>query len=135
MPFKQHLKILCQSQTSERRRRHILSSIKGYKHFKLISHPCICYLSTESVLKKKYTNTKRELHHKSTKRVRNSGRSNIHRKTSEKTEKKQFMLLQRVPEKRSPRKKKRPKRRIPQRPGKKPRKDDSLIHNDQFSLN
>ena len=47
MPFEKQLKVLCQSQTSDRRRRQILSSIKGYKLFKLISCPCICYLSAE----------------------------------------------------------------------------------------
>ena len=47
MPFEQQLKILCQPKTSDRRRRQILSFIKGYTQFKLISRPCTRYLSAE----------------------------------------------------------------------------------------
>ena len=43
--FETQLKSLCQPGTSDRRRRQILSSVKGYKLFKLIGRPCICYLS------------------------------------------------------------------------------------------
>ena len=47
LPFEQQLKILCQPQKPDRRRRPIITSIKGYKLFKLISRPCICKLSAE----------------------------------------------------------------------------------------
>ena len=47
MPFELQLKPLCQLKTSDRIRRQILSSIKRYNLFKLISRPCICYLSAE----------------------------------------------------------------------------------------
>ena len=44
-PFEKQMKILCEPQTTDRKRRKVLSSTKGLKLLELISRPCYCYLS------------------------------------------------------------------------------------------
>ena len=114
MPFEQQLKILCQPKTTDRRWRQGLSSIKGYKLFKLIRRPCICYLSAEWTLKNLY---KYKLHQESSKSVRDSGRpSKIRRKVNNPC------YCNGFPKTKIPRRKKRLKKWRPKRHGKTSRK-------------
>ena len=92
MPFEQQLKILCQLQTSDRRRRQILSSIKSYKLFKLISRPLhLLFISRMSAQK---------FILKSKKYIKNQPKaSEILADATITAKSKQLTLLQRVPEK------------------------------------
>ena len=100
MPFEQQLKILCQPKTTDRRWRQGLSSIKGYKLFKLIRRPCICYLSAEWTLKNLYKYSK-----KITSRIIQK-RPKFWATQQNTAKSQQPMLLQRVPENQDPEKEK-----------------------------